>query len=129
MSDETEQVESPRLKLPPKRRNILVEIEFQGRDKMDHRPYQVGFGFDRQNIIREVFCAAHNRESNNIQSLIHDACVGMSYALQHGARMSEFVHSFGSYINEHGYVCAQSALGQIARVGVRLEEEEANHAL
>ena len=111
-----------RERLPDRRRGERTEVEFvdaQG----NTRRYQVGFGFDRANIIREVFCEAA-KSGSDLQDMIHDGCIAMSVALQFGARIGELAKSFSERREEtETSGPPASPFGAIARAGAALEAE------
>lgn len=109
-------------KLPDRRMAERRTLKWQDSRGSDHLA-DVSFGFDHEGVIREVFCLAAS-EGTDMQSLVHDACVAASLALQHGARVQNLAHSF-SELREEGQAAGRpaSVMGAIARLGVAVETQ------
>jgi hypothetical protein len=113
-----------RVRLPDKRAHFLREVAFRDARGNDHAPYEVGFGPDAAGAVREVFCSG-GKSGSDMQSLIHDGCILMSLALQHGATMADIVHSLSELPDEddESKTRPASPFGAIARAAVALETE------
>jgi hypothetical protein len=108
--------------LPNCRKNIHLNVPFDG-SRGRHRTYDVCFGLDDDNIVREVFCDVA-KTGTELQDLVHDACIAASIALQFGARIGELAHSMCELREENELSGPPaSPLGAIACAGAALEAE------
>lgn len=111
-----------RIRLPGKRDHIVCTVPFKDARGNKHE-YRVGFGPDATDAIREVFCS-DGKSGSDRQSMLHDGCILMSVALQHGARISDIAHSMSELTEEDQTgVRPASPFGAIAAVGAELEVE------
>jgi hypothetical protein len=98
-----------------------MTVKFKG--LFGDRKYEVGFSPDNDGIIREVFCEAA-KSGEEMQAMIHDACISISRALQFGDRISDIASSLGELRPEDGSPgTPASPFGAIARAGAKLELE------
>jgi hypothetical protein len=67
-----------RIRLPDRRQNETREIVVDG------RRFTLTVGFGPGGLPLEVFADGH-REGSDMQAILHDACIVISHALQHGA--------------------------------------------
>lgn len=112
----------PRMRLPDRRRAVRDIVECRDSQGNTHC-YDVSFGLDAEGAIREVFCVPRRAKTgSDLQGLMHDACIAISRALQHGDRIADLANSFGE-LRAEGETSGPPAspLGAIARVGVVLE--------
>jgi hypothetical protein len=82
----------------------------------------ITFGFDRQGIIKEAFCASFKGHSE-MCALANDACIILSKLLQHGESIADVSNSLGENRGEgdtHGPPA--SILGAIARKGAEVQQ-------
>lgn len=79
-----------RARLPARRPSVTMVIEWRGMDIV------VTAGFDpASDALREVF-AQGPRFGSDLDSVVADACVVISLALQHGARPGGMLRSLGT---------------------------------
>ena len=118
--------ERRRKRLPNRRINRTIEINWPvGSD----RYYTLSVGFDEDGTVRELF-ADWQKAGSDLESIIDDACVGYSLALQFGASIASLARSLGrdgSFSVAHmrtGEAIetpAASILGQICQIAAHLE--------
>ena len=85
--------------------------------------YYVTVGFDREDYIREVFCA-DPRVGSDIHALLTDGCILISIYLQTGGEPERLVKSLGENRNEsEAKGLPSSVLGAIARAILELQKE------
>lgn len=71
-----------RRRLPNRRLTITHTVVWDGRTMM------VGVGFDRAGVAREIFLNGH-KVGSKFEALMQDACVVVSWLLQHGPRAAD----------------------------------------
>lgn len=105
-----------RIPLPNKRLHIVERIDHAGVH------YHVGYGFDSDGCVREVFADARKTGSDT-QATLSDACIMLSLLLQHGMSIADIAAALGENRAEGASSgdCA-SVLGIISRAGVALEQ-------
>jgi hypothetical protein len=106
-----------RVTLPSRRPGVSLDLEFSA------RPGHVvelatHYGFDETHTVREVFCLPL-KTGTDLQTMVHQACIVISMALQHGATMDELARVLG----EDGEEKPRSIIGHIVRVGATLDME------
>jgi hypothetical protein len=113
-----------RIKLPDRREAIIQQVVFERPGKRGEQIFEVGFGHNADGEIKEVFCTGGLRDASDIQALLHDGCVLMSYKLQCGRSFAEISKSMGE-LRDEGAESGPPAspLGAIARAGAALQAE------
>jgi hypothetical protein len=117
-----EEIKQLRTRLPNKRDHIVCTVPFKDARGNKHE-YRVGFGPDSTGTIWEVFCS-DGKSGSDRQSMIHDGCILMSLALQHGASIADIAHSMSELTEEdQSGARPASPFGAIAEAGAALEQE------
>lgn len=116
-----------RERLPDRRQQIVADVKFTDARLVEH-VYRVGFGLGPDNTIREVFCS-DGKSGSDRQSLMHDGCILMSLALQHGMSITDLAHSMSELSEEDSSGRRPaSPFGAIAHAGEALEAELRGYA-
>jgi hypothetical protein len=118
-----------RRRLPDRRITRTIEINWPvGSD----RYYTISVGFDEHGAVRELF-ADWQKAGSELESIIDDACVGYSLALQFGADIADLARTLGRegtytiatmLTGEDIETPAASILGQICQIAAHIEAAE-----
>lgn len=125
-----------RTRLPDRRRARRFPVTWKDAIGVE-RLFDVGFGLDAENVVREVFCIPLNAQTgealktgSDLKALVDDACIALSLALQLGARITDLAKAFGENRQEGAPVGPPaSPLGAIARAGVQFEADIATGSI
>ena len=86
-----------RKRLPNRRISRTIEVNWPvGSD----RHYTISIGFDERGTVRELF-ADWQKAGSDLESIIDDACVGYSLALQFGANIADLAQALGREGSSH----------------------------
>ena len=106
-----------RQRLPNRRQGVTEPLTYR-KDEPGEVRFHVTYNWPDGEPIREVFCMAF-KEGTDLRTLLHQACIITSVALQQGETMAGLAHTLGEdkADREPG-----SILGLIVRAGAVLDE-------
>lgn len=102
--------------LPPHRAAETIEMTVKLGNNDIH--FAATFGFNERGEVKELFCLAF-KTGTDLQTLLHQSCMVISLALQHGASTAELARILG----EDDQSPPRSIIGAMIRTGVMLDQE------
>ncbi len=117
---------APRERLPDRRPNQTRVIRWAGSDDQPTE-FSVTVGYFLDGRAGEVF-ANGQKVGSAMQSLLEDACVAVSIALQHGVNPEDLAHSMGRTPISKIETRPASIIGAIAEVLMQGPGEEKTEA-
>ncbi|MEI9995121.1 MAG: hypothetical protein WDM91_11040 [Rhizomicrobium sp.] len=115
----------PRRRLPDRRQSVVVDVTFTNH-RGEKRLLAIGYSWDVDGRIRELFCPTGAQNGSDIDLIIHDGCIAISRALQFGDRIADLARSFTKEPMDtpEGTVLGQSSVfGAIALTGAEIEAD------
>jgi hypothetical protein len=106
-----------REKLSPRRLGITERLTFRP-GTLDEITFDATYGFEPGGPVKECFTLAF-KVGSGIQDMMHQACTGLSIALQSGQSMSDLARIMGE---DHPEFPPHSPVGLVVRAGVMLDD-------